>query len=313
MVVHGSALKIAIFGATGFVGASVRKDLIKAGHFVSAVPAPRISSSRDDLWAKQVENLAVDVARSLRGCDVVINCSGNPSASESDGKALLAANAISASVVARASSRAAVPRLVHVSSAVVQGRRPVLDDSDEIEVFSPYAYSKAEGERLVRREYPGAVIYRPPSVHAPGRRVTVLTAKIAASPVSSVAAPGSQPTPQALIDNVASAISFLGTCALEPPLVVIHPWEGLSSAELMFLLGGKPPLILPRRIAKMVSRVLEQLGRFVPLVAANARRLEMLWFGQEQSTSWLTVAGWLPPCGLDDWKRLGAFSHEANP
>ncbi len=305
-------MKIAIVGASGFVGSAVREALLQKGYEVIPLRAPRVPISAElsvGHWPCDCESKLV---AELAEIDVVINCSGNPDASEQDPAALVSANALSPAIVARAAGRAGINRLVHVSSAVVQGRRPRLDETDQTEEFSSYAFSKAEGERLVRREFPRATVYRPPSVHALNRRVTSMTARIAASPVASVAAPGNQASPQALIGNVASAIAFLAVTEKTPPPIVVHPWEGLSSLDVMELLGGKRPLILPRGVARAFCRVLETVGTFVPTIAANARRVEMLWFGQDQAESWLTSAGWTPPLGREAWRQLGAAIRHSN-
>ena len=298
-------MKILVIGATGFVGSAVCESLTRQGHDVDAVRAPRVTAAEASAGVELQGAAVRELAAAFEGVDAVINCSGNPDASEQDAEELLAANAVSPAVVARAASEAAISRLVHVSSAVVQGRRPILDESDATETFSSYAFSKAEGERRVRLEFPAATIYRPPSVHAGTRRVTLLTAKIAGSPLASVAAPGTQPSPQALISNVASAISFLATSEVAPPPVVIHPWEGLTSQDLMILLGGKRPVVLPRPVARAVCCALEVVGTKVPAFAANARRVEMLWFGQGQAVSWLTTMGWHPSDGKNAWRELG--------
>ncbi|MGN7225884.1 NAD-dependent epimerase/dehydratase family protein [Dietzia maris] len=298
-------MKLAVVGASGFVGSAVTEILEEQGYGVISVRAPRVATADVadgvDGQAKVVE----DLTASFRGVTVVVNCSGNPDASERRSDALLSANTVSPAVVARAARRAGVHRLIHVSSAVVQGRRPSLDETDETEEFSWYAFSKAEGERRVRHEFEKAAIYRPPSVHAADRRVTSMIVRVASSPLATVAAPGDQPSPQALIGNVASAIAFLATTVEEPPAVVIHPWEGLTSLDVMELLGGRRPRVLPRAIARGVCRTLEIAGRLVPAVAANARRVEMLWFGQGQAESWLTSAGWTPPHGRVAWRDLG--------
>jgi nucleoside-diphosphate-sugar epimerase len=273
-------MKIVVVGASGFVGSAVIEVLANEGHEVVPVRAPRIAAKDASGKIDSLTPTVSELSARLLGAESVVNCSGNPDASEQNEDKLVAANAVSPSVVARAAREAGVSRLVHVSSAVVQGRRPVLDESDATEEFSSYARSKAEGERRVRQEFPTATVYRPSSVHAVTRRVTLLTAKIASSPLATVAAPGDQHSPQALIGNVASAIAFLATTDKTPPSVVIHPWEGLTSRDVMELLGGKRPTVLPRGIARSVSRGLELVGRKVSPVAANARRVEMLWFGQ---------------------------------
>ncbi|EFV93526.1 nucleoside-diphosphate-sugar epimerase [Dietzia cinnamea P4] len=297
-------MKIAIVGSTGFIGSAVFTELQLTGHEVFAVRAPRVEPSAADTQSNIPEHQIDELKLLLAGADVVINCAGNPDASETDEKALFASNAISPAIVARATYQAGVDRLIHVSSAVVQGRRAVLDQSEETEAFSPYARSKVKGEQAVRNEFPTAVIYRPPSVHARNRRVTLMTRRIARSPLATVAAPGTQPSPQTLIGNVASAISHIATWPTTPPPVVIHPWEGLAVVDVMRVLGGKDPVILPNKLARLICNGLKTFGKLSAPIAANARRVEMLWFGQRQGDSWLAETGWEPPLGRDAWRSL---------
>ena len=74
---------------------------------------------------------------------------------------------------------------------------------------------------------------------------------------------------------------------------------------MLTFLGGRQPLEIPRVLAKAVVAMLNAGGKAIPQIAANARRVEMLWFGQSQAPSWLTEAGWSPPAGHDAWVRLG--------
>jgi nucleoside-diphosphate-sugar epimerase len=246
------------------------------------------------------------LADRITGAEAVINAAGDPDASSTDLAALRAANAVLPGVVAAAVARQPSTRLVHVSSAVVQGRKQTLDAGPAHEGFSAYSRSKAEGERLALALAPGqSVMYRPPSVHAPDRRVTRMIARIASSPLAVVASPGDQPSPQALLANVASAVAFLATTEAEVPDVVIHPSEGITASSTMELLGGRTPRRLPRPLAAGTARLLRLTGAISPAVAANARRVELLWFGQRQAPSWLTEVGWTPVAGLDAWTELG--------
>lgn len=294
--------RIAVIGASGFVGSAVSQALTRRGHEVVPIPAPRLAAvgERARFSAEEVLETYMGeterLASCLSGVSAVVNCAGIPDASSRDAVALDRVNGDLVAVIAAATTRGAISRFVHVSSAVVQGRLPILDDSFRYDPFSAYARSKIRGEQLIlhcRSER--SVIYRPPSVHAPGRRVTEMTAKIARSPFASVASPPGAPTPQALLENVADAVAFLATCEQNPPLVVIHPWEGLTTAGLLRALSGKDPKVLPRPLAKAITAAATAVGRATPKVAANARRAEMIWFGQVQAESWLTNQGWTPP------------------
>lgn len=304
----GGTARVVVLGASGFVGGAVADALEARGHAVERLHAPRLPHVTPDRAASFPgrDEAVAALAERLAGAAAVVNAAGDPDASSRDVPALVAANAALPGVVGAAAAAAGVPRVVHVSSAVVQGRRPVLDESDDFDAFSAYARSKALGERLVRRAGGDrVVVYRPPSVHAADRRVTRLIARIGGSPLSTVARPGTDPSPQALLGNVADAVAFLATTPQAPPPVVIHPWEGLTTTDVMEVLGGRTPRRLPRWLARALVTLARGAGAVVPAVAANARRVEMLWFGQAQATSWLTTAGWEPPLGRAAWTDLG--------
>lgn len=304
-----SGTRVTVVG-TGFVGSAVAHDLRERGVAVHELHAPRLSPDECARWSTAPADLPDDlverVSQDLEGADVVVNAAGLPDASSVDEAALDAANGWLPVVLATAAARAGARRVVHISSAVVQGRRPVLDETPQTETFSPYSRSKVAGEqRLQAAGLPGVVVYRPPSVHAVDRRVTRMTTRIASSPLATVLAPGDQPSPQALLGNVASAVGHLATCGSEPPRYVIHPWEGLTSAGLLEVLGGRSPRRVPRPLGRGVLRLLGAAGRVSPRVGANARRVEMLWAGQRQARSWLTEDGWVPPLGHRAWREMG--------
>lgn len=303
--------RVVVLGASGFVGSSV-VAAVPIGHDVEAVPAPRLSTrarSADEILAESLESEHLKVlVGQFTGAAVVINAAGDPDASSLDEDALYGANALLPAVVLRAATIAGVERFVHISSAVVQNDKPVLDSTEDMRPFSPYSASKVAGEVVVRALGTSAVEvvrYRPPSVHAPQRRVTRMISRIASSPVATVARPGDQGTPQALLPNVASAVAFLATTRMRPPAVVHHPSEGVTVTRLMSdLSGGRSPRRLPRGLALVLVAVAKLVGRVHRPTAANARRVELLWLGQDQAESWLTSAGWIRPVGREGWQTL---------
>lgn len=304
---------VAVVGATGFVGSAVVEALQRRRCRVVTVAAPRLRTALRSagalLDAASTEPALGALIDSFDGAEAVVNAAGCPDASSWDTELLLGANALLPAVVARAAARSGARRLLHVSSAVVQNDAPVLDESEELRPFSAYSISKVAGEealRLVRDDALQIVRYRPPSVHASDRRVTRMLTRIAASPLATVARPGDQPTPQALLPNVADAVAHLVTTPSTPPHVVVHPSEGVTVSGLMRdLAGGKRPRRIPRPIAVAGVRAAKTLGRVHRPTAANARRVELLWLGQAQAGSWLEQDGWVPVEGPDAWRALG--------
>lgn len=305
-----SERRVVVFGATGFVGSAVVTALRSKGLAVDAQSARRSLaecspsaglSAVDDVPSHTIEQLA----RTLHGAAAVINCAGVPDANSSDAPMLEAANGVLPGVIAKAVSEAGVTRFVHVSSAAVQGRVPTLGAGDAFP-FSPYSRSKLMGEECVRRHAAAAaVVYRPATVHGAGRAVTERVVRLARSRLGSVAGPGTQPTPQALIENVADAVAFLALTEHPVPAFVSHPWEGLSCADLLRLLSGREPTLVPPVFARAITESAYRLGAVNPRLRVLARRVEMLWFGQAQEASWLTTAGWSPPARREAWARLG--------
>ncbi len=309
--------RVAVFGASGFVGSAVVEALKLRGAEVVSVQAPRIDpvpASEAASYIDRSTELHARLVASLEGCAAVVNAAGNPDASSNDEAALVAANAVSAGLIARAARDCGVARLVHVSSAVVQGDAPILTEDAWTQPFSPYSRSKAHGEQLATQYGPReTVVYRPPSVHNPDRRVTRAIHRLASSPMSTTVAPGSAHSPQALLHNVADAVAYLAVCPAEPPTIVIHPWEGITTAGLLVVLGGKAPRLVPRPLARVILSMLKGVSKVAPRLEANRRRVELLWLGQGQASSWLTRSGWAPPLGIEGWHGLLAAMAGSHP
>lgn len=298
--------RVVVVGGSGFVGSQVIRSLNARDVHARGVKSPRL------LWcpseASPLERRVngpyfdnfVSVLRQHRP-DVVVNSAGVADALSGDAKRLFGANAATVAFVAKAAREAGIHRFIQVSSAAVQGRQAVLDSSEAMAALTPYAESKALGETLALKYGPsGTVIYRPAGVHGITRRVTQSVARYARSPLAIVGTRNA-PTPQALTQNVADAIAFLALSDSPVPRRVHHPAEGITVGSLLEALGGKAPLDVPLlALARPLMKTAG--GRY----GGHARRLEMLWFGQGQSRSWLTTAGWLPPIGQEGWHQLGA-------
>ncbi|WP_431844242.1 NAD-dependent epimerase/dehydratase family protein [Calidifontibacter indicus] len=290
--------RVAVIGGTGFVGSAVVDALTARGAEPILVRAPRLSqTSADD---------AIDDLRGcLDGCVAVVNAAGLSDAVSGDADALDIANGRLPGIIAQVCRDLDV-FFVHVSSAAVQGDREELDNSPQVDAQTPYSRSKALGEAEVRERGGRYVIYRPPGVHAPSRRVTQQLIRVASSPLATFVGDGTYPTAQALLPNVADAIAFLALLPQDqrPPSIVHHPSEGLTTRQLLELLGGRPPRRLPVPAARGATSLLDVLSKVQPALGGHRRRLEMLWFGQRQAPSWLTGAGWRPVADERDWEKL---------
>lgn len=204
----------------------------------------------------------------------------------------------------RQAELAGVQRFVHVSSAAVQGRR-VLDESETLNPCSRYGFSKAFGELALRNrarrafEPVDTVLYRPTSVQGPAREVTERLVRLASSPASAVAAPGDDPTPQMPIDRLVLATRILANPAIRPPRIVLHPWEGLTTRAFMACLGGRQPRLIPRSSARAILNGAYLGAKMHPGLLGQARRMEMLMFGQQQLSGWLDPL--LPRAGGHAW------------
>lgn len=300
---------LAVVGASGFVGQAVAAELRRAGHEVLEVVAPRLASTHRDVTAlvAQARSEADVLEDLLPPCDAIVNAAGlaEPGAPASD--ALFGANALLPGVLAVLAARHGA-RLVHLSSAAVHGSARVLDETRDPSPESAYGESKLAGERVaVACGGPRTVaVYRPTSVQGAGRQVTQALARLARSPLASVAGRGAAPTPQALVDNVAVVCRYLVESDDVPPRAVLHPWEGLTTSDLLAGLGGRRPVRIPVLVARPLLSAARMVGRLHPGVLANARRLEMLWFGQQQRPGWLDArVGRLPHSWTEAFDSLG--------
>jgi nucleoside-diphosphate-sugar epimerase len=296
---------VAVLGANGFVGTSVREAAERRGAEVRAVSAPRLSTSARDESDLREElgrhSAQIDaLRRSLEDVDVIVNAAGVADPTSPDLDDLFGANALLPAVVV---SAAAGRRVVHVSSAAVQGRCSRLDESTNTAPFSPYSVSKALGERLVVG-HPNLIVFRPSSVQGPGRAVTSSLVRFLSSRLASVAGRGDRSTPQVQVANVGDAVAFVALTDQTPPAVILQPGEGLTTGELVRLLGGREPVHVPLPVARIAVSIADRAGRRSARVAGVGRRLEMLWFGQDQVLGWLTTTDWKPVVGRESWEEV---------
>ena len=180
-------MRVAITGASGFIGASLCHGLRAAGH--EPVAVVRASSRLDRLDA----DFAVAVAdirdqealrRAFSGAEAVIHCAAlvDPYANPWEARSV---NFISAFNVCHASTDSGVSHLIQMSSAAVyardnpRGGRLQEDSARIIEdppVYDTYSINKAAAEKVVFDFGNGgrfrASVLRPGAVYGPGDRMS---------------------------------------------------------------------------------------------------------------------------------------------
>lgn len=151
------SFRIAMTGATGFVGAETLNQALGAGLHVSALTR-RAQPPRAHLkWVHGSLDNAASLDALVRDVDAVIHIAGVVNAPDRDG--FEAGNARGTMTLIDAMRRRGVRRLIHISS--LAAREPHVSD---------YGWSKELAERHVRASGLDWTIVRPPAIYGPGDR-----------------------------------------------------------------------------------------------------------------------------------------------
>jgi nucleoside-diphosphate-sugar epimerase len=176
--------RVAVTGATGFIGRALCRRLAAAGWAVRAITR----AAGREAGAVAVGDLGPDTdwRAAVAGVDCVVHCAGRAHVlAEADPDPLAAyrrVNVRATEGLARQAAAAGVRRFVYLSSIGVHGvtttgRGPFRHD-DPPAPAEPYAVSKLEAERALQAIAAGTglelVIVRPPLVYGPGVRANFL-------------------------------------------------------------------------------------------------------------------------------------------
>ncbi|MBK1661191.1 NAD-dependent epimerase/dehydratase family protein [Paracraurococcus ruber] len=153
--------RVMLTGGTGFLGSSIARALVGAGHAVRALARP--GTPRDVLAGVPVEFCpgdltdAASLSAALRGCSALIHCAADYRIWVPDPARMAAVNVTGTEAVMRAALAEGCRRVVHVSS--VATLKPRADGSPATEAdaarpeeaIGPYKRSKTAAERVVER------------------------------------------------------------------------------------------------------------------------------------------------------------------
>ena len=269
-------LKIALTGATGFVGRAVVSALLAKHYQVSALVRDltkanlpfELRSVQGDLQ----NGAALDDL--TKGADVVIHVAGVTGAlTRGD---FFVANEQGSRAIAEAATRNGVKRFVHISS--LAAREPEL---------SIYGASKSAGEAAVEtfRAKMSVVILRPPAVYGPGDRGTLpllrsLTQSFAVIPSSSMSR-----FSLIYVDDLARIImeaagaTRTGVVELDDGQRQGHDWRELAHIASVSEQKSVAPIFLPKSVAMSVAAIVEAIGRItgrLPFVSPD--KIKQLYF-----------------------------------
>lgn len=175
---HWAGRRVAITGATGFLGHHLCVALTAAGAEVTALVRAFSDTSRLKAMGVRTQVAPLDepvlMADACRGRDVLFHLAGAVDFNN-DWLHCRKVNVEGTSNVLRASARAGIRRIIHASSIVAVGatRRPIrLDEASPWTLGGkgvPYVTTKREGEQLALafREGPEVVVVNPASVIGP--------------------------------------------------------------------------------------------------------------------------------------------------
>ena len=305
-------LKIALTGATGFVGQAVLPALLTAGYNVSVlVRQPKLGQFAPEV---RVVKGGLDDGQALRelveGADCVIHVAGAISALSRDG--FFNANLEGVKSIFAAAELAGVRRFVHISS--LAARMPQL---------SPYAASKRAGEDFLKasKSKMAIAILRPSAIYGPGDKATLpllaaLQKKIALIPSTAAArfsllhvrdfaevicdVAASEATGSFEIDDMSGGHSWAELAALNvqssgfPKTVTYLPHllvAGIAClAESVSFVTRKPGMITRAKLRELYHAEWVVQGSNWP----RARPIGLA-VGLQETLEWYRSQGWLAP------------------
>lgn len=325
---------VTVFGANGFLGRHVLRELVRDGWRIrAAVRRPHIAQDlRVNGGVGQIQLVQANlrfkqsVERAIEGADAVINLAG---VSYKKGRnSFTAVHVLGAKVIAETCAAQGITNLVQLSALSVNTVEGNEDASD-------YARSKAEGETAVLAALPSADILRTAGMFGEGRGLFTSLARLAQlTPIIPMFGPlfkGGQTRLQPVyVGDVAKAVSTVVTQGTSGKLYELAGPNSYTSQELIeFTLKAvdkKRPLIsVPWFAGTVMGWSFEILGA-IPLVnllikpfltrdMVKGLKSDTVLSGEHFGFSDLgihveTIEAIVPPT-LETFKKYGQFHQEA--
>jgi len=307
-------MRIALTGASGFVGRCLLGELLEAKHQVTAVLRKHADGVDTRASLRVIDDFASSLSWGafLQGQDVVVHCAARVHVMNDTSSDPLVefrkVNHGGTLNLARQAAAAGVRRFIFISSIKVNGEgtapgQPYKAD-DDLAPLDPYGVSKMEAEQglraLAAKTGMEVVIIRPVLVYGPGVKANFLSMMRWLHK--------GVPLPFGAIHNRRSLVALdnlvdlIVTCLDHPDAAnqafLVSDGEDLSTSELLRRMGaalGKPARLLP-----VPSRLLEAGAAMLGKKALSQRLCGSL---QVDISKTRELLNWTPPVSVDDALR----------
>ncbi|HEX6574998.1 MAG TPA: NAD(P)-dependent oxidoreductase [Gemmatimonadaceae bacterium] len=254
-------MKIAVVGASGFIGRHLVDRLLSEGHEIAALL--RSESAARAFREKKIKAIPGNVAdkdaieHTIDGSDVVVNLARAKAHGAAPRREVDTVNIEGARLVARAAMKAGA-RLIHASSTAVYGSR--LGELPASEHTPPatdsiYALSKLHGEAAVRSEHSRAIILRISAVLGPRADSWLSLFRSARNGTLRSVGDGSNLHHPVDVEDVVNAIGLAIGCS--------------SNAARIYNVAGPAPITMRQLAELMGNRDRQQRFRSAPPLAAQ--------------------------------------------
>ena len=305
-------LKIALTGATGFVGRAVVSALMAKSFKVSALvrdPTRAEMNSNVRLVQGDLQNNAA-LDDLTRNADVVVHIAGVIGALRRND--FFVANEQGSLAVAETAARNGVKRFVYISS--LAAREPGL---------SMYGASKRAGEAAVEKfkTQMSVLVLRPPAVYGPGDRGTLPLLRSLTQSFAVIPGTGTSRFSLIYIDDLARIVveaaeaTTTGTVELDDGQRQGYGWKDLVKIAAVTEQKSIKPIFLPKSVAMAVGVGVETIAKLrgtLPFVSPD--KIRQLYFGDwvargegwplkepvgfaqgfKSTVDWYRKAQWLP-------------------
>lgn len=278
-------MRIAVTGATGFIGSLLVERLLSDGH--RPVVLARKKSDTNSFHNRGVTVITGDVAdidsvsRTVDGCDTVINLARAKAHGAVTRHEVTAVNIDGARNVARSAARAGA-NLIHASSTAVYGSRisqmPAREDSP-LYPDSAYARSKLEGESAVKGELASTTILRISAVLGPRCKSLLSLFRSARDGTLRIVGDGSNVHHPVDVEDVVNAVALCMSARGTGATYNIAGPQSVSMREMVRLMAETAGSTRnPPTISEAIVSVYGKAGALAEKIGFNLPRMESVLF-----------------------------------